>query len=221
MLDDIISCSHDKFGRIGEVFPIVGKDLIDECLLFEIFKDGRWKGLDVVFAGVIRVLDDGLVFRFFKLGEEMAEAGCELLDGFASGVVAFDGEKLFVVGFGGSFVKRRLVEKVEEIEHDLGTFVLPLGLEGNHAFEIRVGIGDELGVEEGIGFGMEVDVGVVDVAFGVEETLGESFGTEAGNDEKVIFFHGGCVLGGEGERWKFDGSVKVGGEELIDLVLLL
>jgi hypothetical protein len=66
LLDDIISCSHDEFGRIGEIFPIVGKDLIDECLLFDIFKDGRWKGLDVVFAGVIRVLDDGLVFRFFN-----------------------------------------------------------------------------------------------------------------------------------------------------------
>ena len=113
------------------------------------------------------------------------------------------------------------MEEIVEVEHDLGALVLPFRLEGNHSFEVGVGIGDELGVEEGIGFGMEVDVGVVDVAFGVEETLGESFGTEAGNDEKVIFFHGGCVLGGEGERWKFDGSVKVGGEELIDLVLLL
>ena len=81
----------------------------------------------------------------------------------------------------------------------MSTFVFPLGLEGNHAFEIGVGIGDELSVEEGIGIGMEVDVGIVDVAFVVEEALGESFGTETGDDEKVIFFHGGCVLGGEGE----------------------
>ena len=68
MLDDVVCCSHDEFGRIGEIFPIVGKDLIDECLLFEIFEDGGWKGLDVVLAGVVRILDDGMVFSIFKFG---------------------------------------------------------------------------------------------------------------------------------------------------------
>jgi len=128
-------------------------------------------------VSVVRILDDGLVFGFFKLGEEMAETGCKLLDGFAIGVVAFDGQKLFVVGFCGSLVERGLVKKVEEIKHDLRTFVLPFGLEGDHAFEIRVGIGDELGVEESIGIGVKMGIGIIDVAFGVEETLGESFGT--------------------------------------------
>ena len=72
------------------MFPIIREDLIDEGLLFEIFKEWRREGLDVVLASVIRILNDGSVFGFFKLGEKVTETGCELLDRFGW-VVAADG----------------------------------------------------------------------------------------------------------------------------------
>ena len=90
LLDDVIGRRHDELGWIGKIFPIIRKDLVNEGLLFEVFKEWGWEGLDVVLAGVIRILDDGSVFRFFELGKEMTEAGGELLDRF-SRVVAADG----------------------------------------------------------------------------------------------------------------------------------
>ena len=91
------------------------------------------------------------------------------------------------------------MEEIVKIEHDLGALVLPLWLECYHSFEVGVGIGNELGIEERIGIRMKMDIGVVDVAFSVEEALSESLGSETGDDEEVVLFHCGRVLSGEGE----------------------